>query len=99
MDDLKPCPFCGGKADLEEHDWAATCFGCGFSYSGEGFDSLEQLADKWNRRPARLAVLEAVAEACFKAKERNGMWALSKLDKVDDALVKLAAIPSPEVEP
>ena len=48
---LLPCPFCGGKADLEEEDWAATCYSCGFSYSGEGFDSLEQLAAKWNRRP------------------------------------------------
>ena len=60
---LEPCPFCGGVADLEEEDWAATCYGCGFSYSGEGFDSLEKLAAKWNRRPYPAAAIQAAREA------------------------------------
>lgn len=66
-EELKACPFCGGKADLEEDNFAATCYACGFSYSGEGFDSLEQLAEKWNMRPKSDAEARALD-----AKPRDG---------------------------
>lgn len=51
---LKPCPFCGGRAILEEYDHfcQVRCFSCGatiftcFNYCNMKLDAVH----KWNRR-------------------------------------------------
>ena len=65
MDELKPCPFCGGNADLEVYDGRygpflyAACELCGASSKqfrvAKGEDPWEgkaarQAASFWNRR-------------------------------------------------
>lgn len=57
MDKLKPCPFCGGEAILEEipgnpdskdaYCWAAGCKECDIGWYG---DTKEDAIEKWNRR-------------------------------------------------
>lgn len=49
MDELKPCPFCGGKAHVVDGiDYWILCEDChcrtGF------FDRAEDAAEAWNRR-------------------------------------------------
>lgn len=41
--ELKPCPFCGGKASLH-HEGRAYCKNC-------GIENMFLLVDKWNSRP------------------------------------------------
>lgn len=61
MMDLKPCPFCGGKAGLFVDDGVkVTCFKCGIStvprmdnsinYS-ESDNAITRSIEDWNRRP------------------------------------------------
>lgn len=54
--ELKPCPFCGGKAKMIEHDfhkleatWGVRCVECGAQTNQ--FFTMRALATKaWNRR-------------------------------------------------
>lgn len=64
MEELKPCPFCGGKAEYycEEHDWSdwgyistakyydayVECEKCGART--ELFDTKQEAIDAWNKR-------------------------------------------------
>lgn len=51
---LKPCPFCGGKANINmldqvrNRDWYAGCKACGAWI--ESFPTAEKAAAAWNRR-------------------------------------------------
>jgi Lar family restriction alleviation protein len=56
--ELKPCPFCGGKADFEYADQddgmgRCECTKCGVGY----FDDRESAIEKWNNR-----LIEALSE-------------------------------------
>lgn len=56
MDDLKPCPFCGGPGHEilrfywgdDCSKWTVVCDNCGAEVSE--FDALEQAREAWNRR-------------------------------------------------
>lgn len=54
--ELKPCPFCGGEACMQEHVfvgyksiWGVVCQGCWCETNWENF-SKEEVAEAWNRR-------------------------------------------------
>ena len=52
MDELKPCPFCGGPASYKvwsDHEYhCVECFDC--SIEMNYFDSKQEAVDFWNRR-------------------------------------------------
>lgn len=54
MADLKCCPFCGGKAKLEDMGFPhhVFCTECGARVTGQGFaeDGEKDAILKWNRR-------------------------------------------------
>ena len=55
--DLKPCPFCGGEAEIryaifDYNRWGAQCNECG-AYMEADEDSQEAVAAKWNQRTTR----------------------------------------------
>lgn len=60
MDELRPCPFCGGEARVvgKPHE-AVFCVGCGddtcLGFSGLGwlYGTEEEAAAAWNRRAER----------------------------------------------
>jgi Lar family restriction alleviation protein len=54
MDELKPCPFCGGIARLEQMGWPhhVFCTLCGAKVTGikYGEEGEQEAVEKWNRR-------------------------------------------------
>ena len=50
MNEIKPCPFCGGKSRVHLYlgKWYARCNKCK-SYSAP-YDTEEQAREAWNRR-------------------------------------------------
>ena len=60
MDELRPCPFCGGEAQVVRKPYETKfCVGCGddacLGFSGLGwlYETEEQAAAAWNRRAER----------------------------------------------
>ena len=56
--ELKPCPFCGGEAKIQEYNGGFAAVGCsnGRCYMHPhafGFPSAEDAAERWNRRAER----------------------------------------------
>lgn len=54
MDELKPCPFCGGMPqtvvdDETEEKIGVKCFSCGGCIDSEK-DTLDEAIEAWNRR-------------------------------------------------
>lgn len=53
---LKPCPFCGGEAEIIEqnngfHKWCqAFCVNCRVSQCGIEYKTIEQAIVAWNKR-------------------------------------------------
>ena len=57
MDELKPCPFCGSNAVINQkrnlYTWIAECSNtnCPASYMlGMDYDTKEEAVEAWNRR-------------------------------------------------
>ena len=52
IEELEPCPFCGGQAEMRynhpEREYRAVCE-CG-AYSGASYTAREAAAKDWNRR-------------------------------------------------
>lgn len=52
MEDLKPCPFCGGKGSLDHHAdshiYVIVCTEC--EAEGSWTDSEEKAIANWNKR-------------------------------------------------
>lgn len=69
MDELKPCPFCGGEAEIYEYDPDGLCdyhepytVQCKSEccFLGRDFATREDAAKAWNRRPT-MALIEREA--------------------------------------
>ena len=65
MEELKPCPFCGGEAQIVSKPYEPKfCVGCdddtclGFSGLGWLYDSGQEAAAAWNRRAERTCRIE-----------------------------------------
>lgn len=64
MNELKPCPFCGGKAEIRKGNnygdpphFYVVCTQCGIRgcttcllYDGDEKECLKKCEEKWNRR-------------------------------------------------
>jgi Lar family restriction alleviation protein len=61
MNDLKPCPFCGGKAIVEGHhnrfmEWyLCSCPECHVSQTGNEYGFKFEAIEAWNRRTENVA--------------------------------------------
>lgn len=74
MSELKPCPFCGGKAKtmaMEQHRWWVFCSECMCDLGFEGmdesgcyghFDTEAEAVEAWNTRHVET---DALREACM----------------------------------
>lgn len=56
MEELKPCPFCGGKAAIQTHKffglqntYGVVCLDC-YAQTRQFYDTEEEAAKAWNRR-------------------------------------------------
>lgn len=76
MDELKPCPFCGGKADYVGTE--IECLECGVMMP-KTF-AFEMQVDNWNTRPIEDALRAQLAEA---QAEVDTKWNISLLDSDD----------------
>lgn len=54
--ELKPCPFCGGEACMQEHvfhgytsTYGVVCLDC-CAETRQFYDTKEEAAEAWNRR-------------------------------------------------
>jgi hypothetical protein len=51
-EELKPCPFCAGEADINKVYDTIYCVECGISFKvGIEFPKTKELISAWNRRP------------------------------------------------
>ena len=68
MSVLKPCPFCGGKADINRcgNRWQAWCRHCATIQMGEFYDTEADAIAAWNRRvdARQLALKTRVCPMC-----------------------------------
>ena len=54
MEELKPCPFCGGEAELIDgpfHSWQVECGTC-YAKTNHSNDSAAEVVTAWNTRPS-----------------------------------------------
>jgi len=89
---LKPCPFCGGKAEVIETegcDTLAVCtkcdVSCGFNFGGDENASSEA----WNKRVEKpLPDYEGVSSLAYSANNANGLFMIVHVKFIKD-LIKL----------
>lgn len=79
MEALKPCPFCGGEAEVTEYNGGFAAVGCanGRCYMKPhafGFPSAEAAAEEWNRRAERTCRYVYDREICaWRCSECGGL--------------------------
>ena len=52
-EELKPCPFCGGKAEISYFDSSCQCYDVECNDCGAclmGFEEREEAIETWNKR-------------------------------------------------
>ena len=87
--ELKPCPFCGGEAELSGDDGASwvVCVNC--NARGEWYNPEWKAARQWNARHTAPEV-KALVEVCEGARARSGwvqrMYERLYVDDLDDNL-------------
>ena len=59
MENLKPCPFCGGRPDvvaINKERWVVTCHSdtCAVNPETDAFDTAEEAVSAWNHRAGGL---------------------------------------------
>lgn len=81
MEELKPCPFCGGEAQVVAKPYEPKfCVGCGddacLGFSGLGwlYETEEQAAAAWNRRAERTCHDEAGSQQSFLCSGCGWFW-------------------------
>lgn len=91
-EELKPCPFCGGKAVSERHmhkdfDGAVTCYACEAKIYRECSPRIageKQAMDLWNTRPleskARAEVIEEIRKKIDEYGKGNILKILDELE-------------------
>lgn len=66
MIELKPCPFCGGKAKLMQREdlWSVSCADCGSGTALSG--SRDRTVEVWNKRTSGwISVRDRLPEEIF----------------------------------
>ena len=91
--ELKPCPFCGGEAELKclpvikGATWFAACSGC--SASSSSSNTEEEATEKWNRRTVDVDMLQLVAfelDGNYRAKDYPNIETFCNLINVTDSV-------------
>lgn len=73
MSELKPCPFCGGEAEVHpSNDWDAKFIGATFfvwcdrcESRGDYYNTEAEAIEAWNTRAERTCRREVESEACI----------------------------------
>lgn len=102
METLKPCPFCGGNADLCEADdgsWYVGCVSCGCG-TNPSDASEDAHAAAWNRRttPAMRDILDERARQDAKWGVQNhnpAVWAVILGEEVGEAVDSISRPETP----
>lgn len=82
---LKPCPFCGGKARTQENNhykdiWSVMCKNC-FTES-DRYHTEENAIEAWNTRKPMERIVEKLEDTADKAiMKPDGEYRIIELDK------------------
>ena len=93
-EELLPCPFCNGKAEIcgSASGWSHWVECCGINKCGcsiSAYDTLGEAVEKWNTRtPARLESLKQLQQES----EKLGLYGLSEKQRERREFVKSASI-------
>lgn len=82
MPELKPCPFCGGEAELGSPIYYVECTSC--MGGVPSYDSMEEAISAWNRRSPPAAVPDGWVMV---PNEPTREMAIAAVKALDDATV------------
>lgn len=93
-DELKPCPFCGGKAEFEYYWWGESltikCTNCGASTDTYCYDN--EAMDAWNKRaqptftPDELDGIRQMFECRYPRPQQLSVFETTIINKCKEAL-------------
>ena len=98
-DELKPCPFCGGKAEFEiDEGWFVFCEKCGSMTVL--FDTKPEAKETWNARPIedkQASENKRLYDALDEIVNRNDFSRYCDISQLDEAIedynIQIDAIP------